>query len=162
MVIVREAGCRPHLRSAVDDETIFARLDSTRRELVELVRDSLQAVRLLDAELTGPRDDRVALCKERGHCEDRDLIDEARHDLGAERCAMELRRLDANVSCRLAAAHALVLQRNLGAHRLEDIEDARARRIDADVLEEQVASRHDGSRDEPVGRRADVARDLDG
>ena len=66
MVIVREAGCRPHLRAAVDDETIFARLDSTRRELVELVRDSLQAVRLLDAELTGTRDDRVALCKERG------------------------------------------------------------------------------------------------
>ncbi len=150
MIVIREAGTLLYPRAAVDDKAIGTGLNSARCKFVEFIRDGLQAVGLLDAQLASSRDDGIAFGEECRHGNDRDFIDEARHDFRTKRNAAKLRSFHTDICSGLTAARTLVLKRDFCSHVLKDIEDARARRIDADIPEKQAAALDNGTCYEPV------------
>src|SRR5882672_7258934 len=115
-------------------------------------------VALLDAELGGSRDRRLAVGERRGDAEDRELVDRARHLGGRHHRSMETRGADAQLGARLARDVARVEHLDRRAHAPEDRERAGARRVDADAGEAEHRARDDQRGDDEKRRRGDVAR----
>ena len=69
--------------------------------------------------------------------------------------------LDAEIGHRLAADLAFVLEGDVGAHVAQRLVEAGAQRIDADILDRDVAARPDRRGDDGEGRRRGIARHDD-
>ena len=95
----------------------------------------------------------------RGDEQDRELVDRERHELGRHRDSLELALRDPEVGHRLGADTALIAQLDRRAHLAQDREQTRARRVDADVLDQQSVARAETARDEEEGRGAEVGRE---
>ena len=67
----------------------------------------------------------------------------------------------ADVGDRLAADLALVFQAQVTTHQAQDLDDADARRVDADVLQDQFRTLGDTGGNQEEGCRGYVGRDLD-
>ena len=82
----------------------------------------------------------------RGEREQRQLVDQPRHLGGADRRRRRARRAHLEVGDRLAADAAPVEDGDARAHPLEHVEQAGARRVEADAVDRQLASRRAASR----------------
>ena len=96
---------------------------------------------------SAPLTDRRA-ARRRGRDEqDRKLVDRERHELRRHVDAAQRRSCsDLDIGDGLGADAALVAQLDLGAHLAQDRQQAGARRVDADVLDQQAVARARGSR----------------
>ena len=144
---------------ASDVEAVVARADAD-TERTQAVRHALDAVRLLDAELGRAGQVAVAAGAAGGEREERQLVDESRHLLGGHVRRSQLGRVHLEVADELTAGLAAVEDGDAGAHPLEHVEQARAPRIQTDVVDRQVGAREQGGRDDERRRGREVARDL--
>ena len=75
---------------------------------------------------------------------------------------MQKTRLHSNI-CRLfASAYPPVPDFKLCAHRFQNIKDTGTRRIDPDMIQQQAAARHNRPCYQPISRRTDVSRNMNG
>ena len=101
--------------------------------------DRLEAVRLLHAQLRGAAHDGAAARHRGGEREQRQLVDQARHDLGLDLGRDELGRMHLDVGDRLAArGRAAVEEVDAGAHALEHGQQAGARGVGRHAAHEQA------------------------
>ncbi len=89
----------------------------------------------------------------------RDLVDGAQRELAVDARAAQVAGARAHAAHRLAHRVARRLDGQVGAHGAEHVERARARRVEADVLDDDVAARDDQRRDDEERRRRQIARD---
>ncbi len=125
----------PSGRSSISDADGFER-----------ARHDGDAIGLLLAQLVRAADDRLAL---RGSCrdeQDRKLVDRERHELRRHDDAAQLALQDPDIGDGLGADDALVAQLDPGAHLAQDRQQAGARRVDADVLDQSSRRAPRGSR----------------
>src|SRR5918996_3661001 len=141
-------------------EAIMRRLDPDSK-WPECLFHALDTVRLLHAQLLGAADDTLPPRAPGHEREERQLVDQPRHlgrpDLGPH----ELGRRHLEVSDCLPARAAPVKVGDPRAHALEDGEEARPGRVDADAVHAHVRAREERGGDEYGRGRRDVARDLE-
>ena len=87
-----------------------------------------------------------------------DLVHQTRDDRAADFGRMEVAGLHSDVRHLLSALQAPVLQRQAGAHVLEDVQHAGASGVYADAADQDVGLGVDGARHQPEGGGADVPR----
>ena len=84
------------------------------------------------------------------------LVDGPRHDRPADVNTVQAAVLDQQIGHRLAADIALIDQLDRAAHVAEDIENAAAGRVDADIADQQFTAGYDQSGDQKESRRGDT------
>ena len=70
-------------------------------------------------------------------------------------------RTTRDIGDRLAAHLAKVLQSDIAAHQLEDVDHTGTSRVDPYMLEHDLRARRNAGRDHEEGRRGDIRRHLD-
>ncbi len=103
------------------------------------------AVRLFDPQLAGVAHHRLAAGLRRCDCQDGKLIDHAHHQRAIHLGALQVTGADSQVDERFSPALTLILDVDPGAHSVQDIQQPRAGRIAAHVLDYNSGPRHNGA-----------------
>ena len=93
--------------------------------------------------------------------EEGEFVDGARDDLAGDLGRTEGTGEDSHVAAWFTAGADSAAYANIGAHVLEDFEEAAAGVVEADVLDEDLARRHEGGGGKKIGGGGEVARDGD-
>ena len=101
---------------------------------------------------------RLALGTSGGDEQNRKLVNRNRHQRLINRDAMQTRRTDAQIGDRFAARLARVQNFNIAAHRAQNLDHRGARRVHADVLQQQLALTRNQSGNQKKRRRRHIAR----
>ena len=117
------------------------------------------AIRLLDAQLGGVADARLALGVRGDGGEQRQLVDGAHRQLAGDADGARGAAGARQIGDRLAADEALVGDLDARAHGAERVEHAGARRVDADAAHDDAAARHHRGGAEEERRRRQIAGD---
>ena len=152
------AGGAAQRVAALDLEAV-GQLAHAPAELGELRRHGADAVRLLDPQLRGAGDPGRAAREERRGGEDRELVDRLGHQLGRHVDAAQAARRGGDVGHRLAADLPPAHEAHPGAHRAQDLEEAGARRVHADVADGDLGVRGDHRGRDQERRGGGVAGD---
>ena len=121
----------------------------------------LDPVGLLEAQLAGAVDPALAARAGGEQAEQRQLVDEERHLLGADRRRRQLGRAHLEVADRLGAEPPAGEDPDAAAHPLEHVEQAGAARVQTDVVDRDPRLRHERGGDDERRRRREVARHVD-
>ena len=150
-----QAAARRRRAGAVHDQIVGAHL-VTHAVGQKAGRDARQPVAFLGAQLGQAQHARRALGAGGGDGEDGIFVDHRGRALGRHLDAFEAAALDMQVGHRLAAHLAGVLEGDVGAHLAQGLVEPGAQRIDADILDRDVAARPDRT---PPPRRRPPTRD---
>ena len=122
---------------------------------------SSDAVGFLDAQFSRITDHSRALRQRRCHGKDGDFINHIRDFSTRDRRGAESGAFYVNVSHRLTTERGFDDFANARAHADEDIDNAGAGRIQADILHQQAGTRLRGGGDQPESGTGDVARNRE-
>ena len=144
--------------SAADVDAVLV-LDEFHAQRFQAARHHRQAVAFFDPQLGRAAQARGTLGP-RGQREDhRQLVDQAGHPCCRDVDPLQAARVaDAQVGDLLAAGFPRLADFEVGAHGLEHAEDAVAGGVDAHVVQHQVGTGHQRSRDQEERRRGDIGR----
>ena len=120
-----------------DDNPVRGRFSLDPQRL-QAVSHHLDAVRLLDAQLFGTAQRGATFGTGRSYEEHREFVDRQRNQILRNVDTLELRATHANIRYRLAAHLARILQREVTAHQLQNVDYAGTGRIHADMLEHDL------------------------
>ena len=101
----------------------------------------LDAITLLDPELFSFTESSSAMRAGGGDKQHRKFIDCQRHQFNGNINTAQRRTANANIGNRFAADIALILQFQISTHQLENIDHTGAGRVDADMLQRDIAAR---------------------
>src|SRR5690606_7990941 len=132
-------------RAAVDDDAVRGRFGLYAQRLQTIGHD-LNAVGFLDAQLLGATQHGAPFGAGGGDEQHREFVDGQRHQVLGNVDALELGRAYAQVGHRLAADFTRVLQGDVTAHQLENLDHAGAGRVDTHVLQYQLGAFGDAGR----------------
>ena len=124
-------------------------------------RHGRDAIGLLHAQLAGVANLGRALRGRGRDAENRELVDRAQQALAGDPGGAQRTALDHECRARLAVGVALVLDRDRGTHRREDVENPAPRRVDTNVRHAHPRARHEQRGDEKEGGRREVAGERD-
>ena len=137
------------------------------RELLDVCSQTAQlagggtnAVGLLDPELGGVADDRLAAGEAGSERDQGQFVDGAGHEVTLDHSAAEARGAHADVRHGFRAPGTLFLQGNVGTHEAEGVQHARARGVDADALYPEMGVWMADGEDQPSSGGRDIARHV--
>src|SRR5690606_33554845 len=109
-------------------------------ESVEAVSHHLDTVGLFYAQLFGTVEDGLPLRTRGGNKNSREFINRQRHQVFRDNDTFQFGAAHAQVGDRFATGITLVLDADIGTHQVQDIDDAGARRVHADMRQQQVGT----------------------
>ena len=162
-MVTAARDARPPEAPGADDHHPVDPLLDAHVHLRELARQRGDTVGLLDAKLGGVVDRGGPARDGRGDGEGGNFVDQPRHERAADARRAKVARLEGEARRGLGLVSGPGRYRlDTRAHRLEDDQDPRARRVHADPLHGHARVAHDRPGHEQERRRGDVAGDVHG